>query len=141
MRTHRLLDLVQGQFARENKVSDSRKAWASNPAHGEVYVTFEQKGKWSRSTPDQQRVIATIETGGSVHVSFAFSRDGRARNVACDERRLRCRGRWRENINYWQDSTADGSLPMATAVSADGKELYVSTAAQRLITAIHRLLA
>jgi YVTN family beta-propeller protein len=121
-----IVDLGSGQPHGKVKVSEEPEGVSVNPQNGEVYVTCEEKGKVFAINPDQQRVIATIETGGRPR-SIAFLPDGSRGYVAC------------ENGGYVAviDATSykllskiqlpAGSLPMGTATSKDGKELYVST--------------
>src|SRR5881396_4088991 len=59
-----IIDLDSGQLRGRIKVSEEPEGVGVNPANGEVYVTCEQKGEVFAIDPDQQRVIATIETGG-----------------------------------------------------------------------------
>src|SRR6478752_6172579 len=68
-----IVDLDSGQSRGKIKVSEEPEGVGVNPANGEVYVI----------NPDQQRVIATIETGGRPR-SVAFSRDGSRAYVACE---------------------------------------------------------
>src|SRR6266513_6193180 len=121
-----LVDLDSGQSRAKIKVSEEPEGVGVNPSNGEVYVTCEEKGEVFAIDPDQQRVIAKIDTGGRPR-SVAFLPDGSRAYVAC------------ENGGYFAGVDANshklltkiqlptGSLPMGTAVSRDGKELYVST--------------
>src|SRR6476660_9817056 len=59
-----IMDLDSGQLRGRIKVSEEPEGVGVNPANGEVYVTCEEKGEVFAINPDQQRVIATIETGG-----------------------------------------------------------------------------
>src|SRR5207247_1223171 len=77
--------------------------------------------------PDQLRVIATIETGGRPR-SVAFSRDGSRAFVACENGGYVAVVDAREHKLLAKIQLPTGSLPMGTVVSAEGKELYVSTA-------------
>jgi YVTN family beta-propeller protein len=95
-----------------------------NPANGEVYVSCEEQGEVFAIDPDEQRTITKIDTGDRPR-SVAFLPDGSRAYVAC------------ENGGYIAviDALArklvskiqlpQGSLPMGTAMSGDGKELYV----------------
>src|SRR5207248_796849 len=65
------------------KVSDEPEGVGVNPQNGEVYVTCEEKGEIFAIDPDQQRVVATIETGGRPR-SIAFLPDGSRAYVACE---------------------------------------------------------
>src|SRR5207302_7542366 len=69
-----IVDLGSGQSRGKVKVSAEPEGVGVNPANGEVYVTCEEKGEVFAIAPDQQRVLAKIETGGrprSVVVSSA----------------------------------------------------------------------
>src|SRR5262245_21749288 len=59
-----IIDLDSGQLRGRIKVSEEPEGVGVNPANGEVYVTCEEKGEVFAIDPNQQRVIATIETGG-----------------------------------------------------------------------------
>ena len=77
-----IVDLDSGQSRGKMKVSEEPEGVGVNPANGEVYVTCEEKGEVFAIAPDQQRVIAKIETGGRPR-SVAFSRMVRG-YVACE---------------------------------------------------------
>src|SRR6201984_2434384 len=77
-----IIDLDSGHPRGQIKVSEEPEGVGVNPANGEVYVTCEQKGEVFAIDPGQQRVIATIETGGRPR-SVAFSRDGSRADVCC----------------------------------------------------------
>src|SRR5438874_2347700 len=121
-----IVDLSAGQARGKIKVSDEPEGVGVNPANGEVYVTCEKKGEVFAIDPDAQRVIAKIDTGGRPR-SVAFLPDGSRAYVPC------------ENVGYVAVIDAKshkllskiqlpmGSLPVGTAISTDGKELYVST--------------
>src|SRR5438067_7683918 len=121
-----IIDLVSGQSRGKVKVSDEPEGAGVNPQNGEVYVTCEEKGEIFAIDPDQQRVVAKIDTGGRSR-SVAFLPDGSRAYVPC------------ENVGYVAVIDAKshkllskiqlpmGSLPMGTAISKDGKELYVCT--------------
>src|SRR5213593_423376 len=70
-----IVDLGSGQSRGKMKVSEEPEGVGVNPANGDVYVTCEEKGDVFAIDPDQQRVIAQIETGGRPR-SVAFSADG-----------------------------------------------------------------
>src|SRR6266513_708359 len=70
-----IIDLDSGQSRGRIKVSEEPEGVGVNPATGEVYVTCEEKGEVFAIDPEQQRVIATMETGGRPR-SVAFSSDG-----------------------------------------------------------------
>jgi YVTN family beta-propeller protein len=124
--TASIVDLGSGQSRGKVKVSEEPEGVGVSPANGEVYVTCEEKGEVFAIAPDEQRVIAKIDTGGRPR-SIAFLPDGSRAYAAC------------ENGGYVAviDAAAhklvskiqlpQGSLPMGTAMSHDGKELYVST--------------
>lgn len=50
-----------------NPGSRAAKGVGVNPANGEVYVTCEEKGEVYAISPDEKRVLATIEVGGRPH--------------------------------------------------------------------------
>ena len=76
--------------------------------------------------PDQQRVIAKIDTGGRPR-SVAFSPDGSRAYVACENGGYVAVIDARSHKLLSKIQLPTGSLPMGTAVSQNGKELYVST--------------
>jgi DNA-binding beta-propeller fold protein YncE len=67
--------------------------------------------------PDQQRVIATIETGGRPR-SVAFSRDGSRAYVGCENLGYVAVLDAREHKLLSKIQLPTGSLPMGTVVSA-----------------------
>ena len=71
--------------------------------------------------PDQQRVIATIETGGRPR-SVAFSADGARAYAACENGGYIAVIDARSHKLLSKLQLLTGSLPMGTAVSRDGKE-------------------
>src|SRR4029077_2846424 len=97
-----------------------------NPRNGEVYVTCEEKGEVFAIDPDQQRVLAKIDTGGRPR-SVAFLPDGSRAYVACENGGYVAVIDARSHKSLSKIQLPTGSLPMGTAVSKDGKELYVST--------------
>ncbi len=121
-----IVDLGSGQSRGKIKVSEEPEGVGVNPRNGEVYVTCEEKGEMFVIDPDQQRVIAKIETGGRPR-SVAFLPDGSRAYVACENGGYVAviDARSHKLLSKFQLPT--GSLPMGTAVSHDGKELYVST--------------
>src|SRR6476619_6382187 len=121
-----IIDLDSGQSRGRIKVSEEPEGVGVNPANGEVYVTCEEKGDEVATAPDQQRVIATIETGGRPR-SVAFSSDGERAYAACENGGYVAVIDARSHKLLSKIQLPTGSLPMATAVSRDGKELYVST--------------
>src|SRR5438552_9516366 len=78
-----IIDLDSGQSRGRIKDSDETEGVGVNPANGQVYVTCEAKGEVFVIDPEQQRVIATMETGGRPR-SVAFSSDGTRAYVACE---------------------------------------------------------
>ncbi len=121
-----IIDLDSGQSRGKIKVSEEPEGVGVNPGNGEVYVTCEEKGEVFAIDPDQQRVVAKIDTGGRPR-SVVFSPDGSRAYVACEN------GGYVAVIDAGSHKLSSkiqlptGSLPMGTAVSHDGKELYVST--------------
>src|SRR6266498_806668 len=59
-----IVDLDSGQSPGKVNVSEEPEAVGVNPQNGEVYVTCEEKGEVFAIDPNQQRVVAKIETGG-----------------------------------------------------------------------------
>jgi YVTN family beta-propeller protein len=57
-----IVDINSGQSRGRIKVSEEPEGVGVNPANGEVYITCEEKSEVFAIDPDQQRVIATIET-------------------------------------------------------------------------------
>ena len=90
--TASVVDLDSGQTRGKIKVSEEPEGVGVNPSNGEVYVTCEEKGEVFAFDPDQQRVIAKIDTGGRPR-SVAFSPDGLRAVRRLRERRLRRRHR------------------------------------------------
>lgn len=121
-----IVDLGSGQSRGKVKVSEEPEGMGVNPVNGEVYVTCEEKGEVFAIAPDEQRVLAKIDTGGRPR-SVAFLPDGSRAYVACET------GGYVAVINpashklLSKIQLPQGSLPMGTAISVDGKELYVST--------------
>ena len=108
-----------------------------NPANGEVYVTCEEKGEVFAIDPDQQRVIAKIDTGGRPR-SVAFLADGSRAYVACENGGYVAVIDARSHKLLSRIQLPTGSLPMGTAISNDGKELYVSTGRGNAVAIIDR---
>src|SRR5262249_17024404 len=121
-----IIDLDSGQSRGKTKVSEEPEGVGVNPANGEVYITCEEKGQVFAIDPDQQRVIATIETGGRPR-SVAFLPDGSRAYVACENTGYVAAIDAKSHKLLSKIQLPTGSLPMGTAVSHDGKELYVST--------------
>src|SRR4029079_10041967 len=78
-----IVDLDSGQSRGKIKVSEEPEGVGVKPANGEVYVTCEEKGEVFAIDPDQQRVIATIETGGRPR-SVEFSSYGTRADAPCE---------------------------------------------------------
>lgn len=130
-----IIDLGSGQPRGKVKVSEEPEGMGVNPANGEVYVTCEEKGEVFVIAPDEQRVIAKIDTGGRPR-SVAFLPDGSRAYAACEG------GGYVAVIDALAHKLVakiqlpQGSLPMGTAISRDGKELYVSTGRGNAVMAI-----
>ena len=110
------------------KVSEEPEGVGVNPANGEVYVTCEEKGEVFAIDPDQQRVIATIETGGRPRPSH-FHLMARARDVACENGGYVAVIDAREHKLLSKIQLPTGSLPMGTVVSAMEKNFTSQLAA------------
>src|SRR5438552_8363935 len=121
-----IIDLDSGQSRGRIKVSEEPEGVGANPASGEVYVTCEAKGEVFAIDPEQQRVIATMETGGRPR-SVAFSSDGSRAYVACENGGYVAVIDARSHKLFSKIQLPIGSLPMGAAISRGGKELYVST--------------
>src|SRR5205814_8211565 len=78
------------------------------------------------SATDQQRVVATIETGGRP-LSIALLPDGSRAYVACENGGYLAVIDAASHKLLLKIQLPTGSLPMGTAMATDGKELYVST--------------
>ncbi len=124
--TASIVDLSSGQSRGRVKVSEEPEGVGVNPQNGEVYVTCEAKGEVFAIVPDEQRVIAKIDTGGRPR-SVAFLPDGSRAYAACEN------GGYVAVIDAGTHKVISkiqlpqGSLPMGTAISSDGKHLCVST--------------
>ena len=94
-----------------------------NPANGEVYVTCEEKGEVFALAPGEQRLLGKMDTGGRPR-SVAFLPDGSRAYVACENGGSVAVIDTAAHKLLTKIQLAEGSLPMGTAVSADGKELY-----------------
>src|SRR6266511_3199400 len=121
-----IVDLNSVQSRGKIKVSEEPEGVVVNPANGEVYVTCEEKGEVFAIDPDQQLVIAKIDTGGRAR-SVAFLPDGSRAYVACENGGYIGVIDARSHKLLSKIQLPTGSLPMGTAISKDGKELYVST--------------
>ena len=129
--TASIVDLSSGQSRGRVKVSEEPEGVGVNPANGEVYVTCEEKGEVFAIAPDEQRVIAKIDTGGRPR-SVAFLPDGSRAYVACES------GGYVAVIDAASRKLVSkiqlpkGSLPMGTAMSPDGKNpLHLHRAGKR----------
>src|ERR1043166_8703253 len=120
------IDLDSGQPRGKIKVSEEPEGVGVNPANGEVYVTCEEKGEVFAIAPAEQRVLAKIETGGRPR-SVAFLPDGSRAYVACENGGDVAVLDTAAHKLLAKITLPEGSLPMGTTVSADGKELFVST--------------
>src|SRR6059036_94994 len=121
-----IVDLNSGQSRGKIKVSEEPEGVGVNPSNGEVYVTCEEKGEVFAIDPDQQRVIAKIDTDGRPR-SVVFLPDGSCAYVACENGGYIAVIDARSHKLLSKIQLPTGSLPMGTAISNDGKELYVST--------------
>src|SRR5204863_9202334 len=99
---------------------------AVNPANGEVYVTCEERGEVFVIDADQQRVIAKIDSGGRPR-SVAFLPDGSRSYAACENGGYIAVIDAKSHKLFSKIQLPTGSLPMGSAISRGGKELYVST--------------
>jgi YVTN family beta-propeller protein len=121
-----IIDVDSGQARGRIKVSEEPEGVGVNPSNGEVYVTCEEKGEVFAIDPDQQRVIAKIDTRGRPR-SVAFLPDGSRAYVACETGGYIAVIEASAHKLLSKIQLPKGSLPMGTAISRDGKELYVST--------------
>src|SRR5207249_11380115 len=114
------IDLGSGQSRGKVKVADEPEGVGVNPQNGEVYVTCEEKGEIFAIDPDQQRVVATIETGGRPR-SIAFLPDGSRAYVACENGGYLAvlHAAWHKLLSKIQLPT--GQLPIGTALPTDRK--------------------
>lgn len=58
---------IRAVARQSERVSEEPEGVGVNPANGEVYVTCEEKGEVYAISPDEKRVLATIEVGGRPH--------------------------------------------------------------------------
>jgi PQQ-dependent catabolism-associated beta-propeller protein len=121
-----IVDLSSGQPHGKIKVSEEPEGVGVNFANGDVYVTCEEKGDVFVIAPDEQRVKANVNVGGRPR-SVAFGSDGTRAYVVSENT---------GTITVLDTAAAkimakiqlpEGSLPMGTVMSPDGRELYVST--------------
>src|SRR6059058_4835216 len=124
--TASIIDLSSGQSRGKIKVSEEPEGVGVDPGNGEVYVTCEEKGEVFAIDPDQQRVIAKIDTDGRPR-SVAFLPDGSRAYVTCENGGYVAVIDAKSHKPVSKIQLPTGSLPMGTAISNDGKELYVST--------------
>lgn len=130
-----IVDLSSGQARGKVKVSEEPEGMGVNPANGEVYVTCEEKGEVFVIAAAQQRVVAKIETGGRPR-SVAFLPDGSRAYVACETTGAVAVIDTGSHKLLSKIQLPEGSLPMGTAISADGKELFVSTGRKNTVAVI-----
>ena len=121
-----VVDLGSGQARGKVKVSAEPEGVAVNPANGEVYATCEEKGEVFVINPDQQRVIAQIDVGGRPR-SVVFPVDGSRGFVPSESGGYITVLDGASHKSLAKIQLPEGSLPMGSAISRDGKELYVST--------------
>lgn len=121
-----IVDLGSGQSRGKVKVSEEPEGMGVNPVNGEVYVTCEEKGEVFAIAPDEQRVLAKIDTGGRPR-SIAFLPNGSRAFVACETGGYVAVIDTTSHKLFAKIQLPQGSLPMGTAISGDGRELFVST--------------
>src|SRR5882672_5126477 len=121
-----IVDLDSGQPRGKVKVSEEPEGVGVNPTNGEVYVTCEDKGEVFAISPGEQRVIAKIDVGGRPR-SVAFLPGASRVYVACESGGYVAVVDARSHQLLSKIKLPTGSLPMGSAISGDGKELYVST--------------
>src|SRR5213596_1031282 len=131
-----IVDLNSGQPRGKVKVSAEPEGVAVNPTNGEVYVTCEEKGEVFVIDPGQPRVIAKIDTGGRPR-SVAFLPDGSRAYAACENGGYIAVIDAKSHKLFSKIQLATGALPMGTAVSHDGTELYVTTGRANTIAVIN----
>ena len=121
-----IVDLNSGQPRGKIKVSPEPEGVGVNPVNGEVYVTCEENGDVFAIAPDAQRVVGKIDVGGRPR-SIAFLPDGSRGYVACENGGYVAVIDPRAHKLITKIQLPKGSLPMGSVVSANGKEVYVST--------------
>src|SRR6266478_2704547 len=119
-----IVDLGSGQSRGKIKVSEEPEGVGVNSQNGDVYVTCEEKGEVFAIDPDQQRVVAKIDTGGRPR-SVAFPPNGSRVYAACENGGYIAVIDAKSHKLFSKIQLPTGSLPMGTAISGDGKELYV----------------
>jgi YVTN family beta-propeller protein len=130
-----IVDLNSGQSRGKVKVSAEPEGVGVNPANGEVYVTCEEKGEVFAIAPDEQRVVGKIDVGGRPR-SIAFLPDSSRAFVACESGGYVAVVDPRAHKLISKIQLPEGSLPMGTAISPDGKEVYVSTGRANAVAVI-----
>jgi YVTN family beta-propeller protein len=121
-----IVDLTNGQSRGKVKVAPEPEGVGVNPATGEVYVTSEETGEVFIIAPNQQRVLGTIDVGGRPR-SIAFLPDGSRAYVACESGAYVSVIETNARKLLSKIQLVQASLPMGTVVSANGKEIYVTT--------------
>jgi YVTN family beta-propeller protein len=121
-----IVDLSSGQARGKVKVSAEPEGVGVNPANGEVYATCEEKGEVFAIMPEQQRVVAKIDVGGRPR-SVVFPPDGSRGFVPSESSGYVTVIDSASHKSLSKIQLPQGSLPMGSAISNDGKELYVST--------------
>src|SRR5437870_10050766 len=130
-----IVDLSSGQARGKVKVSAEPEGVGVNPANGEVYATCEEKGEVFAIMPDQQRVVAKIDVGGRPR-SVVFESDGRRGFVPSESGGYITVIDSASHKSLAKIQLPEGSLPMGSAISNDGKELYVSTGRENAVVVI-----
>src|SRR5216110_764739 len=115
------IDLSSGQPRGKVKVSAEPEGVAVNPANGEVYATCEDKGEVFALVPEQQRVVAKIEVGGRPR-SVIFPPDGSRGFVPSESGGYITVIDPASHKSLSKIQLPEGSLPMGSAISNDGKE-------------------
>jgi YVTN family beta-propeller protein len=121
-----IVDLSSGQARGKVKVSAEPEGVAVNPANGEVYATCEEKGEVFAISPDQQRVTGKIDVGGRPR-SVVFKSDGNRGFIPSEAGGYVTVIDPSSHKSLAKIQLPEGSLPMGSVLSKDGKELYVST--------------
>ncbi|MFL6528736.1 MAG: beta-propeller fold lactonase family protein [Chthoniobacterales bacterium] len=121
-----IVDLTSGQTRGKVNVSDEPEGVGVNPMTGEVYVTCEEKGEVFVIEPAEQRVVATLNVGARPR-SVAFQPDGSRAYVACENDGAVWMIDCAKRATTGRVQLPPKSLPMGTAMSNDGRQLYVTT--------------
>src|SRR5207302_6869901 len=121
-----IVELSAGQSRGKVKVSEEPEGMGVNPVNGEVYVTCEEKGEVFAIAPDEQRVLAKIDTGGRPR-SVAFLPGGSRAYVACESGG--CVGVFGTALHklFGKMKLPSGSLARGPGISFAGKGSFVST--------------